>query len=199
MLAQHRSSIEQAVIRRVVGALTRVGDAGRCRLELQNIHHAFWDRVGEDVRESAETETRHLARGVVQADGRLAGDQITQQVALGERQVVRISQRELWSRKRAGDVDLDPHIAAIGALSRLTNRVNRADVESGIQVRSSVKRQRSALHVERWLDERLDEIQSVRSLVGAERSLERQPWRLSRIRRSECHVERSTELDVRFR
>ena len=77
--------------------------------------------------------------------------------------------------------------------------MNRADVEARIEVGSSVKRQRSTLHIERRLDKRLDEIQSVRPFVGAERSLERKPWRLSRIRRGERHVERSTELDVRFR
>ena len=59
------------------------------------------------------------------------------------------------------------------ALPRLTNSVNCADVERRIQVGSPEESQASALHVERRLNERIDEIEAIRAAHSVERSLER--------------------------
>src|SRR5437868_8213713 len=77
--------------------------------------------------------------------------------------------------------------------------MNCRDIQRGVQVRGSEEQQRSALHVERRLHEGIDEIQSIRSLVGTQVSLQGQLRRLARTLRRQRHAQRSTELDVRFR
>ena len=55
------------------------------------------------------------------------------------------------------------------------------------------------LHIERRLHERVDEIQSIGSLVRAQVSLQRELRWLTRTLRRQCHVQRAAEFDVRFR
>src|SRR6266513_1888773 len=100
--------------------------------------------------------------------------------------------------KGSRDVHLDPHVTPEKALLRLTNRMNGCDVERRIQIRSAEEQQRSALHVERRLHERIDEIQSISPLIGAQVSLESELRRLSQPLRRQCHAQRSAKFDVRF-
>src|SRR5438445_1182584 len=172
LLAEHGAGVEQSKIGRIVGGQIWIS-AGR-RLNVYVVEDVLRQRTYEEIPHRPYSDCRDLVTSVVETDGWLACHQITEQVAFGERKVVRIPERQLGMGQRSSDVDFDSDISSIRTLPRLTHGVNSGNVQYRIQISSADKQQRPVLHVEGRLHERVDEIQPVRSLVGAEISLQRQ-------------------------
>src|SRR6266550_1794746 len=103
--------------------------------------------------------------------------------------------------ERSADRDANSNVAhVLCSLSLLSDGVDRANVECRVQIGSAEETEASALDIERWLNEWIHKIETVGSANGVERSFERELRGFSCLRIwTERDVERSAELDVRFR
>src|SRR5256885_17060681 len=115
--------------------------------------------------------------------------------------MVGIVQRKLRMLESAADRNANSDVSHVGgSLPRLSDGVNRANIECRIQIGSAEETQASALYVECRLNERINEIEPISPANGVECSLERQLRRFARLRiGTKRDVERSAQLHVRFR
>ena len=158
-------------------------------LNFDIVEHVPRQRIHQQIPNRSHANRGQLTTGVVETNCRLSRHQVTEQIAFGQRQVVRILQREFRMRQRSGDVNFHSDVTTIRALPRLANSVDGGNIERRIQIRSAEEQQRSALHVEGRLHERIDQIQPIRALVRAQISLQRQLRRLTRTLRRQRHTQ----------
>src|SRR5258705_9753319 len=117
LLAENRARVEQAVVGGVAHALRLIAPRCRC-LQLDDVDDVPWNCIGEDICDRAHTESRHLISGVgVETNGGLACHQVAEQIALRQRKIVRIPERQLRPPQGAGDIYLYPHIPPVRTLS----------------------------------------------------------------------------------
>src|SRR5687768_16166108 len=174
LLAEDRAGIQQIVIVGVRCARAGVVSGG---LQLHDVQDILWNCVREKIATVANRHRRQLrlilGAAVVERDGRFSRDQVAEKIRLREWQVVRVVERQERTLERPADCYAHPDIADVCApLPRLANRVNRTDVQRGIQIGRPEESQASTRYVEGRLDEGVDEIEPVGSADSVKRSLE---------------------------
>ena len=150
---------------------------------------------------------RRLRARRVQLGDRPSRHEIRHEVGLRDERVVARQLERRLRIERADDARLHADVRA----ARLLHAIERADVDARVEVRRAEEGDASRLHLELALHHA--EIERVRAAVGAQRAAQREPVhadrsrvprpsadrrRLALVARAR-HVERSAELDVRFR
>ena len=117
-----------------------------------------------------------------------------------ERQIVRIVQQQSRTLECSADRNSHTDIANVGAsLTRLTNRVNCADVERWIQIGVPKKRRLPLSTYKRRAAEGIDKIEAIGSADRVQRSLQSELRRLASLGiLAERDIERAAKLDVCF-